>query len=205
METIMITGFDPFGNEDINPSGEVARRLDSQSVQGWQIKGFVLPTVFETCVKMVVERVDHVSPRAILCIGQAGGRAAMSFERVAINVDDARIPDNNGNQPLDSPIQKKGPAAYFTTLPNKSIIERLGKEGIPAEISNTAGTYVCNHLIYGLLHHIHEKGLHLPAGFVHIPAIPAQVTERPHIPSMDLATVMRGVLGAVDEIIQSVS
>jgi len=140
--------------------------------------------------------IAELSPDAVIAMGQATGRTDVTPERVAINVSDARIPDNGGNQPKDEPIRADGPAAYFSTLPVREMIAAMKEAGVPASLSNTAGTFVCNHLMYGLLDHLARTGRHIPAGFIHIPATPAQAVERPS-PSLPPETVTKGLLAAI--------
>lgn len=134
----------------------------------------------------------------IICIGQAGGRPDITIERVAINVDDARIADNEGNQPVDVPVVEEGPAAYWSTLPMKAIVKRLQEEGIPASVSQTAGTFVCNHLFYGLMHELEKHDKKIKGGFVHIPFLPEQASNYPGQPSMSLSTISKGIELAVE-------
>lgn len=168
MYRILLTGFLPFGGETINPSLEAVRsvRIENPDVELIRLE---VPTVFGEAERMVIERASLCKPHAILCTGLASGRTTVSVERVAINVDDARIPDTAGRQPLDAVIQPQGPAAYFSTLPIKSIAQAILSAGVPAEISNTAGTYVCNHLMYQVLHYTVRRCPAVKAGFIHVP------------------------------------
>jgi len=152
--------------------------------------------VFGKSIETVTEAIDRQQPDAVLCIGQAGGRPDLTPERIAINIDDARIPDNEGRQLLDTPVVPGGPAAYFSTLPVKAMAAAIREAGLPASVSNTAGTFVCNHLMYGVLHHL---AIHCPqvrGGFMHVPFIPSQVTHRP-APSMAVTDIARGIEAAV--------
>lgn len=189
---ILVTGFEPFGGEEINPALELLGILPKE-VLGAEIDYLVLPTVFHQSAQVLEERLLAWRPDYILCLGQAGGRTGISPERVAINQDDASIPDNAGQQPIDQPIRSDGPAAYFSTLPIKAMVEALHESGIPATVSNSAGTFVCNHLMYQALY-LAEK--HLPdarAGFVHIPFLPQQTVKRPQVASMDLSLLIKGI------------
>lgn len=150
---VLITGFDPFGGEKINPAWEAVRALPD-NIDGIEVVKLQIPTVFKKSAKKLFENIDSVKPDVVICVGQAGGRYEFSVERVAINVDDGRIPDNDGYQPVDSPVFEDGENAYFSTLPIKAIVEEVKKAGIPAAVSNTAGTYVCNHIMYLSLIHI---------------------------------------------------
>jgi len=196
---ILLTGFEPFGGESVNPSWEIARAL-----AGWQCEGHVVRSVRLSCVfGDALQELDAAlrehAPALVVCLGQAGGRPEISIERVAINVDDARIPDNLGRQPVDDAIVGEGPAAYFSTLPIKALAHDLRAAGIAASVSNTAGTFVCNHVFYALMHRLAS----VPAlagtrgGFIHVPYTPEQAAGRPGVPSMALATQVEGVREAL--------
>lgn len=189
MPTVLLTGFAPFGGEDVNPSWEAVRALDGKRIGGHRIVARCLPVEFGRANAALRRAIADTSPALVLCVGQAGGRAAISIERVAINVDDARIPDNAGNAPVDAPIVARGPAAYFSTLPIKRLRAALDRAGIPAEVSQTAGTYVCNHVFYGLMHALKRRP-GLRGGFVHIPYSPEQAARHPGAPSLPVATVV---------------
>lgn len=152
MKTVLITGFEPFGGEQVNPSWEVVSRLDNAIIAGCRVVARQLPCVFGEALSVLNSAIDTLSPSLVLAIGQAGGRSDITVERVAINVDDARIPDNKGQQPVDEPIITGGPAAWFSTLPIKAMVAAMREAGVPASVSQTAGTFVCNHVMYGLLH-----------------------------------------------------
>lgn len=199
MKTILLTGFEPFGGETINPSWEAVRALHGRILSdGSRIETALLPCVFGVALQTLQAQLQQWQPALVLCVGQAGGRAELSLERVAINVDDARIPDNAGAQPIDNAIVGDGPAAYFSTLPIKAMVQALRAQGIPAAVSQTAGTFVCNHVFYGLMHL--AAGLpHLrQAGFLHIPYLPQQAAAHPGAPSMALQTMQDGLLLALD-------
>ncbi len=196
---ILVTGFEPFGGESVNPSWEIARALD-----GWQCEGHVvhaarLSCVFGDALRELDAALAEHRPALVVCIGQAGGRAEISLERVAINVDDARIPDNLGRQPVDAAIEADGPAAYFSTLPIKAMARDVRAAGIAAAVSNTAGTFVCNHVFYALMHRLAgTPGLaHARGGFVHVPYTPEQVGPREGVPSMALAEQVAGLREAL--------
>lgn len=144
---VLVTGFDPFGGSPVNPSWQAVQALDGREIGGHRVLGAELPTVFGASIERLAQLVEQHRPRLVLCTGQAGGRGAISLERVAINVNDARIADNAGAQPVDTAIVAGGPAAYFTGLPIKAMLQALLDDGIRAEVSQTAGTFVCNHLI----------------------------------------------------------
>lgn len=171
--TVLVTGFEPFGGETINPSAEIARSLDGRVIKGRRVVGGVLPCVFGASLVELRRLLRTVRPELVVCVGQAGGRAEITPERVAINVDDARIADNAGARPVDLPVVRGGPAAYWSTLPIKAVVEALRTRGLPASVSQTAGTFVCNHVFYGLMRALaRSKGGR--GGFVHVPFLPAQ-------------------------------
>ena len=177
---IIVTGFDPFGGETINPSIECVKALPE--IEGVELIRLELPTVFKESAKRLNEVINDVKPDAVLSVGQAGGRAGITMERIAINVDDARIPDNISQQPIDEAIQLDGEAAYFTTLPIKRIVKAIREAGISAEVSNSAGTFVCNHIMYQALFAATKADKPFKAGFMHIPFIPEQTTDKPSLP-----------------------
>lgn len=177
---IIVTGFDPFGGEKINPSIECVKALPE--IEGVELIRLELPTVFKESAKRLNEVINDVKPDAVLCVGQAGGRPGITMERIAINVDDARIPDNISQQPIDETIQTEGEAAYFTTLPIKRIVKAIREAGISAEVSNSAGTFVCNHIMYQSLFAATKADKPFKAGFMHIPFIPEQTTDKPSLP-----------------------
>ena len=176
---IIVTGFDPFGGEKINPSIECVKALPE--IDGVELIRLELPTVFKESAKRLNEVINDVKPDAVLSVGQAGGRAGITMERIAINVDDARIPDNISQQPIDEAIQLDGEAAYFTTLPIKRIVKAIREAGISAEVSNSAGTFVCNHIMYQALFAATKDDKPFKAGFMHIPFIPEQTTDKPSL------------------------
>ena len=192
---ILITAFEPFQQETINATME-ALALLPDSAHGHALTRRILPVEFGKAITAIETLVEELSPDAVICLGQATGRSDVTPERVAINVSDARIPDNGGFQPADLPIREDGPAAYFSTLPVRDMIAAMKKVGVPASLSNTAGTFVCNNLMYGLLDYLGRTGRHIPAGFIHIPATPAQAVERPS-PSLAPETVAKGLLAAI--------
>jgi len=189
---ILLTGFDPFGGESVNPSWEAVRALHGKRLGGHLIVAQQLPTEFARSLHELKAAVREMAPAILLGVGQAGGRQQLSIERVAINVQDARIPDNAGAQPVDEPVIAGGPAAYFSTLPIKAMLAALQAHGVPAEISNSAGTYVCNHIAYAMLH-LAAKRRGMRAGFIHIPYLPAQAAKRHGLASMALSDVVRGL------------
>lgn len=195
---VLITAFNPFGGDQVNPALEAVKRMNAP--EGVDLCKLTVPTVFHKSIDTVHAAVKREKPDAVLCVGQAGGRFEITPERVAINVDDARIPDNEGNQPVDRPIFADGPSAYFTMLPVKAMVEAIRGGGLPSSLSNTAGTFVCNHLMYGVLYVLHHEFPGVRGGFIHVPFIPEQVLERPNTPCMSLADITRGLELAVDAI-----
>ncbi|WP_274864712.1 pyroglutamyl-peptidase I [Serratia marcescens] len=189
MQKVLITGFEPFGGERLNPSWEVVKQLNDMELVGKRIVARQLPCVFGAALEALNAAIDEVQPVMVLAVGQAGGRTDITIERVAINVDDARIPDNQGQQPVDEPIVAGGPAAYFSTLPIKAMVSSMREAGIPASVSQTAGTYVCNHVMYGLLHRLSGQR-EVKGGFIHIPYLPEQAAAHPGAPSMAASTVL---------------
>jgi pyroglutamyl-peptidase len=165
---ILITGFEPFGGDARNPSQEIARALDGRVIAGRRVVGGVLPCVFGLSLRSLRGLVRQHNPSLVVCLGLANTRAEITPERVAINIDDARIRDNAGRQPIDRPVVAKGPAAYWSTLPVKRIVAALRQRGLPARPSETAGTFVCNHVFYGLMHELHRKRT-VRGGFIHVP------------------------------------
>lgn len=191
---MLLTGFDAFGGESLNPSWKAVHALHGRRIAGHQLVAAQLPTVFDASLAELAQLLRRHKPALVLCVGQAGGRAAISLERVAINVNDARIADNAAAQPIDTPVIADGPAAYFSTLPIKAMLQALQREGIAAEVSQTAGTFVCNHVFYGLMHHLAtRRGFkHTRGGFVHVPFLPEQGT-----PGMPLEEQVRALRVAV--------
>lgn len=195
-----MSAFDPFGGEAVNPALEAVRLLSS-TIAGAELVTLEVPTVFGRSIRTVTEAIDAHHPDVVLCVGQAGGRSSVTPERVAINVDDARIPDNEGNQPIDRPVVADGPAAHFASLPVKAMVQAIADAGLPSELSNTAGTFVCNHLMYGVLHHLASHGLdQVRAGFVHVPFIPEQVTGR-DVACLPLDDIARALTVAIEAIV----
>jgi pyroglutamyl-peptidase len=195
---VLVTGFDPFGGEQINPSWEVCRQLEGNTIDGLRVEACKLPCEFHRAIDTVAAAIERHRPSLVICLGQAGGRAQMSVERVAINVDDARIADNSGSQPIDEPIAAEGPAAYFATVPVKAMARAMRAANVPAQVSNTAGTYVCNHVMYGVLHYLAASGNPARAGFIHVPYAEEQVLDKPAIAALSLASMARGVQAAIE-------
>ena len=198
---ILVTGFDPFGSDKINPAIEAVKKLPD-TIKGAKIIKLEIPTVFNKSAQVVHQAIVKEQPDYVLNVGQAGGRSALTPERVAININDGRIPDNDGYQPLDEPIQPDGDTAYFTQLPIKAMAKAIRAAGLPAIVSNTAGTYVCNHIFYQVQYMRTKEFPKLKAGFIHIPFLPEQVITRPNQPSMALADIVRGLTAAIGAIVE---
>ncbi|MEY8291057.1 pyroglutamyl-peptidase I [Carnobacteriaceae bacterium 52-44] len=197
---ILVTGFDPFGDDVINPAIEAVKRLPD-TIDGAEIIKLEIPTVFYKSADVVKEAIEKEQPDYVLNIGQAGGRYELTPERVAINLDDARIADNEGQQPIDKEIKEDGDAAYFSQLPIKAMVDYMKKENIPASVSNTAGTFVCNHIMYQTLYLAMTEFSNIKAGFMHIPFLPEQVVERPNTPAMALEDIVKGITASLKAII----
>ena len=188
MRKLLITGFDPFGGESVNPAWEAVKLLPDV-IGDFELVRMEIPTVFGRAAHKVLEKAREVQPQVILCVGQAGGRAAITPDMVAINLRYARIPDNAGGQPQDEPVDRDGPAAYFATVPVRRMAEAAQAAGIAAAVSYSAGTFVCNDTLYAVLHCC--RGTDVRAGFVHVPYLPAQAKEG--VPSMALEDIARGL------------
>ena len=189
---ILITAFDPFGSESVNPALEAVMQLPDE-IDGTQIIKLELPTVYGRSADILYKALEAEKPDVVICVGQAGGNAGISVERVAINIDDARAADNDEVVHEDVPIVPGGPVAYFSTLPVKAIVAALRAAGVPAAVSNSAGTFVCNHVMYAALHYAACRQSGLRAGFVHIPYLPGQVVDKPGVASMAVGTVVEAL------------
>ena len=192
MKKILITGFDPFGGESVNPAREAVLRLPD-TVGGYEITKLEIPTVFGLAAETVLRAAEELRPHAILCVGQAGGRDAMTPEAVAINLREASIPDNAGNMPVNTPVIEGAPAAYFATIPVRDMVAAMKDRGIPARLSYSAGAFVCNDLLYTLLHHY--SGTDVQVGFIHVPYLPHQAKEG--VPFMTLESIVAGLTDAI--------
>lgn len=192
---LLVTGFEPFGKETINPSWEAVRLLPDQ-IGGIAVDKLLVPTVFGLAAETVLARAKETQPDAILCVGQAGGRAAVTPEVVGINLREASIPDNAGQQPINEPVVIGGPAAYFATLPVREMVSAVRDAGLPCSLSYSAGAFVCNDLLYGLLHHYSGSAVRI--GFVHVPFLPQQAKEGvPSLPLEDIARVLTAAITAL--------
>ncbi len=199
---ILVTGFDPFGGEPINPAIESVKRLPD-NIAGAEIIKLEIPTVRKKSLEKIEKAINEHNPDVILSIGQAGGRFDISIERVGINLDDFRIPDNEGNQIIDEPIFPDGENSYFVKLPVKAMVQNVQKNNIPASVSYTAGTFVCNHVLYGVLYLIEKKYKGKKSGFIHIPFLPQQVIDKRNMPSMELNTIVKGLTAAIEAIVKN--
>jgi len=195
--TILLTGFEPFAGEHINPSQELVRVLDGETINGHRVVGAILPVAFASTLSMLEALLETHRPALVLATGQAGGRSELSIERIAANLIDARIADADGLQPIDEPAIVGAPAAYFSTLPVKAMLARLRVLGIPAALSQSAGTYVCNQVFFGLAHIVATQYPGMRAGFVHVPWLPEQAARHQGQASMALETMVAGVRAAV--------
>lgn len=192
---VLLTGFDAFGGDTMNPSWLAVQELRDEVIAGHTVIAAQLPTAFASSTAVLVHLLRTHRPALVICVGQAGGRSALSLERVAININDARIPDNEGAQPVDQPVLKTGPAAYFSTLPIKAMLHAIAQAGLAAEVSQTAGTFVCNHVFYALMHALKKQrgSSAVRGGFIHVPYLPSQGS-----PSMPLIDIVRGLRVAVN-------
>ncbi|MDU5808947.1 MAG: pyroglutamyl-peptidase I [Finegoldia magna] len=199
---ILVSGFDPFGGEKINPAIESVKLLPD-SIKGNEIIKIEIPTVIGKSVDKLKEKIKEVKPDVVISVGQAGGREDITVERVAINIDDCRIKDNEGNQPIDEKIAEDGPDAYLLTLPIKAMVENIKSANIPASVSNTAGTFICNHVAYGMAHLRATEYHNMRTGFIHIPFLPEQVLNKPHTASMNLDTIAKALEKAIEAVIDN--
>lgn len=199
---ILVSGFDPFGGEKINPAIESVKLLPDE-IKGAKIIKVEIPTVARKSLKKLEEVIEIEKPDVVLSVGQAGGRTDISVERVGINMDDFRIKDNEGNQPIDEKIAEGGPDAYLVTIPIKAMVQKMIENKIPASVSNTAGTFVCNHVCYGMAHLASTKYPNMRTGFVHIPFLPEQVVDKRNMPSMPLEMIAKGLEYAIEAIVEN--
>lgn len=200
---IMITGFDPFGGESVNPAYEAVKWLPDV-IGGAQIIKLEVPTVFKKAGEVLKAGIEEHQPDAVICVGQAGGRSGICVEKVAINFQDARIPDNEQNQPVDQAVEEDGETAYFATVPVKAMVAKMRENGIPAFVSYTAGTFVCNELMYELLYLIHKKYPHIRGGFIHVPYAMGQTVDKPAgTPAMALESIAQGLEYAVMAVVEN--
>lgn len=190
MKKLLITGFDPFGGATVNPSWQAVSRLPD-TVGDFELCKLEIPTVYDLATRVVLEKAAEFQPDVILCVGQAGGRDSITPERIGVNIRDARISDNAGNQPRGEFVAEDGPAAYFATVPVVKMVQAVEAAGIKATVSNSAGAFVCNDTLYGVLHHF--AGTDVRCGFIHVPYIPQQGN-----PSMELEQITAGLQAAIE-------
>ena len=196
--TVLVTGFAPFGGEAVNPSWQAARLLDGWACQGHAIAAQEIPCAFGAAIRALETEIARFKPKAVILVGQAGGRVELSIERVAVNLDDTEAPDNAGARPVDSPVIPGGPAAYFSSLPIKAIVAALRAAGLPSAISNTAGNFVCNHVFYGACHLRATRFKTMRVGFIHTPYSLEQGARHPGAPTMAVETIAAGLRVAVE-------
>ena len=194
---VLITGFDAFGGEPVNPAEEAVKMI-SNEIAGAEVVKVIIPTVQNKSVQAIEKAIEEHNPDIVISVGQAGGRFDITPERVAINMDDYRIKDNEGNQPIDAVIQPDGQAAYFSNLPVKAMVKHLNEHNIPATLSYTAGTFVCNHVMYGILYMIDKKYPNIKGGFIHIPYMTSQVMDKKNTPFMSLNDIVKGLELAIE-------
>lgn len=188
---LLLTGFEPYDGDGDNPSWQVAQSLHGERLGTLRVVAHRLPTRFASAPAALHAAIDAHAPDLVICLGQAGGRCKLSLERVAINLIDARIADNDGHQPIDIAVDDEGPAAYFSTLPLKSMLDAMQQADVPVHISHSAGTYVCNQVFYALMHRL--AGSHVRGGFIHVPFSPRQANRRGDVPSMGLEQILQGM------------
>ncbi|MEM1130409.1 MAG: pyroglutamyl-peptidase I [Pseudomonadota bacterium] len=205
MQTVLLTGFEAYGTTPINPAEQVAKALDGETIGGVKVISTIAPNTFFKCIDHVRDAMDAARPDAVVMLGEYGGRAMITVERIAQNLnDDARygLEDNEGAVLQDVLTAPDGPAAYRATLPIRAMVRAMRDAGIPSDISDAAGTFCCNHLMYGILHHIARQGLDVRAGWVHLPALPevAALDQNLGMPSMSVATAAAGLRVAIGAI-----
>lgn len=201
---VLVTGFDPFGGESINPAWEAVKVIKDE-IAGAEIVKMQIPTVVGKSIAKIHDKMVEINPDIVIAVGQAGGRFGVTPERVAINVTDARIPDNEGNQPIDEPIFADGDAAYFSNLPVKAMVQGIKDAGYPSTLSNTAGTYICNHVMYGILYYIQKEFPNARGGFIHVPYAASQVVNKPNTASMAIADITASIEAAIKAAVENTS
>ena len=194
---ILVTGFDPFGGETVNPAWEAVSRLPAET-GGAEIVKLQVPTMFGRAPEAVLREVERLRPDFVVSVGQAAGRTSITPERIAINCEEASIPDNAGFQPAGGPVVEGGPDGYFSLLPVKEMAAAIQAAGLPGKVSNTAGTYVCNHLMYHILHACHTRYPEMRSGFIHVPCIPEQQAGHPEWFALPLEEIVRGLTAALE-------
>ena len=201
---VLVTGFDPFGGESINPAWEAVKVIKDE-IAGAEVIKMQIPTVVGKSIAKIHDKMVEINPDIVIAVGQAGGRFGVTPERVAINVTDARIPDNEGNQPIDEPIFADGDAAYFSNLPVKAMVQGIKDAGYPSTLSNTAGTYICNHVMYGILYYIQKEFPNARGGFIHVPYAASQVVNKPNTASMAIADITASIEAAIKAAVENTS
>ena len=199
---VLVTGFDPFGGESINPAWEAVKVIKDE-IAGAEVIKMQIPTVVGKSIAKIYDKMKEINPDIVIAVGQAGGRFGVTPERVAINVTDARIPDNEGNQPIDEPIFADGDAAYFSNLPVKAMVQAIKDAGYPSVLSNTAGTYICNHVMYGILYYIQKEFPNARGGFIHVPYAASQVVNKPNTASMAIADITASIEAAIKAAVEN--
>ena len=199
---VLVTGFDPFGGESINPAWEAVKVIKDE-IAGAEVVKMQIPTVVGKSIAKIHDKMVEINPDIVIAVGQAGGRFGVTPERVAINVTDARIPDNEGNQPIDEPIFADGDAAYFSNLPVKAMVQAIKDAGYPSVLSNTAGTYICNHVMYGILYYIQKEFPNARGGFIHVPYAASQVINKPNTASMAIADITASLEAAIQAAVEN--
>ncbi len=205
MLRILVTGFDPFGGATVNPASLAVQKLGNMMRGNVQVIAREIPTVFGKSAKVVQDAILGLSPDAVISVGQAGGTPGIRVERIALNLDDARIPDNEGNSPCDSPIDPTGPVAYWATIPVRDVVDEIQRKGIPAFISYNAGTFVCNHVFYSTCNFIAMKNMPIKVGFIHVPYLPCQATAKEQAPSMSLDCIVTALEVALEVVAESIA
>ncbi len=206
MLTVLVTAFDAFGGEAVNPASRALQHLASSgSAAGRcvEIATREIPTVFGASARAVQQAILDTMPQAVISIGQAGGAYGIRVERVALNLDDARTADNLGNRPLDAPIEPAGPVAYWASIPVREVVEAVRRKGIPAIVSYSAGTFVCNHVFYSTCHFVAARGLQTKVGFIHVPYLPEQVVDKDQTPSMSEGCVTAALEAAIQAVAEA--
>jgi len=199
---VLVTGFDPFGGESINPAWEAVKVIKDE-IAGAEVVKMQIPTVVGKSIAKIHDKMVEINPDIVIAVGQAGGRFGVTPERIAINVTDARIPDNEGNQPIDEPIFADGDAAYFSNLPVKAMVQAIKDAGYPSVLSNTAGTYICNHVMYGILYYIQKEFPNARGGFIHVPFAASQVVNKPNTASMAIADITASIEAAIKAAVEN--
>jgi pyroglutamyl-peptidase len=195
MKRVLLTGFESFAGASFNPSEQIVNALNARQIEGVELHTAVLPVVFTESSELLRHLIKLHKPDVVICLGQAEGRREISFERVAINLDDARLADNAGRVVLDQPVVASGPSAHFTTLPVKEMVAAVRAEGVAAGLSTTAGTFVCNHIFYAMQHELAETSV--VSGFIHVPLMPEQASEFEGLPTMPIDQQVRAIEVAI--------